>query len=146
MGHQPPAHLLIPFPLLKGVAGTVPVLKEGQAAAGKPLLYIIFDNSLLVFNGDILLIQFVVHRNTGVACNVKGFNHLSLASLSICSFLFIDNIVHLFSWICKHKIGRIQKKDADKQHPLLYVVSRSNVGCEMAFRFYLPKIKSFYFW
>ena len=87
MGHQPPAHLLIPFPLLKGVAGTVPVLKEGQAAAGKPLLYIIFDNSLLVFNGDILLIQFVVHRNTDIARNVKMFCHTLHPLFIFCFFI-----------------------------------------------------------
>ena len=35
VGHQLPAHGLIPFPLLEGVAGPVPVLIKGEGAVGK---------------------------------------------------------------------------------------------------------------
>ena len=65
--HEPPAHLLIAFPLLEGVAGAVPVLEEGQGAVQEVVLYIVLDDGFLVFDGDVLLVQFIVHGDAGVA-------------------------------------------------------------------------------
>ncbi len=74
-GHQFFPHGLVALPLLEGVAGAVPVLVEGKGAAGKFLLYKILDDGLLVFNGDVFLIQLIVHRDTGVSGNIKGLDH-----------------------------------------------------------------------
>ncbi len=73
MGYQPPAHLLIALALFKGVAGAVAILKEGQRAAGKPLPDEFADDGLLVLDGDVVPVQLVVHRDPGVARNVKAF-------------------------------------------------------------------------
>ena len=75
MGHQFFPHGLVALPLLKGVAGAVPVLVEGEAAAGKFLLHKVLNNGLLVFNRDIFLIQLIVHRDAGVSRNIKGLDH-----------------------------------------------------------------------
>jgi len=75
MGHQLFPHGLVALPLLKGVAGAVPVLVEGKVAAGKFLLHKVLDDGLLVFDGDVFLIQLIVHRDAGVPGNIKGFNH-----------------------------------------------------------------------
>ena len=53
----------------------------------KSLLDIILDNGLLVFNGDILLIRFVVHRNTDIARNVKMFCHTLHPLFIFCFFI-----------------------------------------------------------
>ena len=73
--HQSSAHLLIALALLKGVAGAVAVFKECQRAAGKVGFYIVLDDGLLVFNGDVLLLLLIIHGNTGIARDVKCFNH-----------------------------------------------------------------------
>ena len=75
MGHQLFPHGLVTFPLLKGVAGAVPILIEGKGAAGKFLLHKVLDDGLLVFNGDVFLIQLIVHRDAGVSRDIKGLNH-----------------------------------------------------------------------
>ena len=75
VAHQPPAHLLIALALVEGVAGAVAVFKKRQRAAGEAGFYIVLDDGLLVFNGDVLLILLIIHRNTGIARNVKCFNH-----------------------------------------------------------------------
>ena len=72
--HQPPAHLLIALALVEGVAGAVAVFKKHQRAAGKVGFYIIFDDGLLVFDGDVLLLLLIVYGNAGIARNVKCFN------------------------------------------------------------------------
>ena len=74
VAHQPPAHLLIALPLVEGVAGTVTVFKKSQRAAGKVGFYIFFDDGLLVFDGDVLLLLLIVHGNAGIARNVKCFD------------------------------------------------------------------------
>ena len=73
--HQPPAHLLIALALLKRVAGAVAVFKKRQRAAGEVGLYIIFDDGLLVFDGDVLLLLLIIHGNAGIARDVKCFGH-----------------------------------------------------------------------
>ena len=75
VGHQAAAHLLIALALLKGVAGAVAVLKEGEAAARKALLHKVADDGLLVFDGDVIPVQLIVHGNAGVTCDVEGFDH-----------------------------------------------------------------------
>ena len=72
--HQPPAQLLIALALVEGVAGAVAVFKKRQHAAGKVGFYIIFDDGLLVFDGDVLLFLLIVHGNAGIARNVKCFD------------------------------------------------------------------------
>ena len=76
MAHQPPAHLLIALALLKGVAGAVAVFKECQRAAGKMGFYIVLDDGLLVLDGDILLLLLIIHGNTGIARDIKAFDHV----------------------------------------------------------------------
>ena len=75
VAHQPPTHLLIALALLKGVAGAVAVFKKRQRAAGEVGFYIVLDDGLLVLNRDVLLILLIIHRNTGIARDVKCFNH-----------------------------------------------------------------------
>ena len=75
VAHQPPAHLLIALALLKRVAGAVAVFKKRQRAAGEVGFYIVLDDGLLVLNRDVLLILLIIHRNTGIARDVKCFNH-----------------------------------------------------------------------
>ena len=75
MGHQPVPHGLVALALLKGVAGAVPVLIEGEGTAGEFLLYKVLNDRFLVFNGYVVPVQFIVYRNTAVACNIKCFNH-----------------------------------------------------------------------
>ena len=75
VGHQAAAHLLIALALLKGVAGAVAVLKEGEAAARKALLHKVADDGLLVFDGDVIPVQLIVHGNAGVTGDVEGFDH-----------------------------------------------------------------------
>ena len=74
VAHQPPAHLLIALALLKGVAGAVAVFKKRQRASGEVGFYIVLDDGLLVLNRDVLLILLIIHRNTGIARDVKAFN------------------------------------------------------------------------
>ena len=75
VAHQPPAHLLIPLALLERVPRAVAVFKKRQRAAGEVGFYIVLDDGLLVLNRDVLLILLIIHRNTGIARNVKCFNH-----------------------------------------------------------------------
>ena len=75
VGHKSPAHLLIALALLKRVAGAVAVFKKRQRAAGEVGFYIVLDDGLLVLNRDVLLILLIIHRNTGIARDVKCFNH-----------------------------------------------------------------------
>ena len=75
VGHESPAHLLIALALLKRVAGAVAVFKKRQRAAGEVGFYIVLDDGLLVLNRDVLLILLIINRNTGIARNVKCFNH-----------------------------------------------------------------------
>ena len=75
MGHQPLPHGLITFPLLESVAGAVSVLVEGEGAAGKFLLHKVLDDGLLVFDGHIVPVQFIVYGDTGVPRNIKGLDH-----------------------------------------------------------------------
>ena len=76
MAHQPPAHLLIALALLERVAGAVAVFKKRQRAAGEVGFYIVLDDGLLVLDGDVLLLLLIIHRNTGIARDVKAFNHV----------------------------------------------------------------------
>ena len=76
VGHESPAHLLIALALLKRVAGAVAVFKKRQRAAGEVGFYIILDDGLLVLNRDVLLILLIIHRNTGIARDVKAFDHV----------------------------------------------------------------------
>ena len=75
VGHESPTHLLIALALLKCVAGAVAVFKKRQRAAGEVGFYIVLDDGLLVLNRDVLLILLIIHRNTGIARDVKCFNH-----------------------------------------------------------------------
>ena len=75
MRHQPPAHGLVTLPLLEGVARAVSVFKKGQGAPGKPGLDEVGDDGLLIFNGHIVPIQLLVHRDSAVAGDFKGFGH-----------------------------------------------------------------------
>ena len=68
------AHLLIAFALLKGIAGAVAVLVEGQAGTGEVPLHKVRDDGLLVFNGHIVPVKLLIHRDTAVAGNVKSFD------------------------------------------------------------------------
>ena len=73
--HEATAHILIALALLKCVAGAVPILKKSEAAAGEMGLYIVGEDGFLVLNGDIFLIQLVVHGDAAVAGDVEGFSH-----------------------------------------------------------------------
>ena len=75
VGHQATAHLLIALALLKGVAGAVAVLKEGEAAARKALLHKVADDGLLVFDGDVIPVQLIVHGDARITGDVEGFDH-----------------------------------------------------------------------
>ena len=76
MAHQALPHGLVPLPLLEGVAGAVPVLVEGEDAAGEPVADKILHDGLLVFNGDIVPVQLVVHRDAAVPGDLKGLGHV----------------------------------------------------------------------
>ena len=82
MGNEALAHSLVAFPLLKGVAGAVPVLVKGEGTIREALLHKILDDGFLVFDGDVIPVQFIVHRDTAVARNVKAFGHRYIAPLS----------------------------------------------------------------
>ena len=73
--HQLPAHGLVVFPLLEGVAGAVAVLVEGQAGIREPLTDEVRDDGFLVFDGGVVPVQFLVHRDAAVARNVIAFDH-----------------------------------------------------------------------
>ena len=75
MRHEAPAHILIALALLKCVAGAVPILKKGEPAAGEMGLYIVGEDGFLVLDGNIFLIQLVVHGDAAVAGDVEGFGH-----------------------------------------------------------------------
>ena len=71
VAYQPLPHGLVALPLLKGVAGAVPVLIEGEGAVGEFLFDKVLDDGLLVFDGHIIPIQLIVHRNAGITGNGK---------------------------------------------------------------------------
>ena len=73
MAHQSPAHFLIALALVEGIAGAIPILKETERTAGKARLYVVFDDGLLVFDGDILLVKLVIDGDTGIARDVVSF-------------------------------------------------------------------------
>ena len=73
MVQQIPAHLLVAFPLLKGVAGAITVFKKGQRAAGEAFFYVFLDDGFLVLDGYVVPVQLVVYGDSGVAGDVKGF-------------------------------------------------------------------------
>ena len=75
MPDQPLSHGLVALPLLKGIAGTVPILIKGQAASRKSAVHKVPDDGFLVFNGHIVPVQLLVHGDAAVAGNVKGFGH-----------------------------------------------------------------------
>ena len=85
VGHQPLPHGLIALPLLECVAGAVPVLIEGKGAAGEFLPDKILDDGLLVFDGHIVPVQLVVHRNSAIAGDVKSLGHVPLPPFRYCS-------------------------------------------------------------
>ena len=80
MAHQFLAHLLVPFPLLKSIAGAVTVFKEGQRAAGKTAFHIFLNDGFLVFDGYILPVQLIIHGDPGVSGDVKGFDQVVVTS------------------------------------------------------------------
>ena len=84
-GHEAPAHFLIALPMAEGVTGTVPILKKSEAAAGEMGLYIVGEDGFLVLDGNIFLIQLIVHGDAAVAGDVEGFSH-SNASLGAIDF------------------------------------------------------------
>ena len=73
MAHQALPHGLVALPLLEGVAGPVPVLIEGEGAAGEFGFHKILDDGFLVLNGHVVPVQLVIHRNTAVARDIKAF-------------------------------------------------------------------------
>ena len=75
VANQTLSHGLIAFPLLKGIAGAVPIFVECQGAFRESLINIILNNGFLVFNGHIVPIQFIIHGDSAVAGYVKMFNH-----------------------------------------------------------------------
>ena len=75
MGHKAAAHGLIALPLAEGVAGAVTILEKSQTAVGEMGLYIVGEDGFLVLDGNILLIQLVVHGDAAVARDVEGFGH-----------------------------------------------------------------------
>ena len=75
MPDQPLSHGLVTLPLFKSIAGTVPILIKGQAASRKTAVHKIPDDGLLVFNGNVIPVQFLVYGDAAVAGNVKGFGH-----------------------------------------------------------------------
>ena len=97
MGHEPLPHGLVALPLLKGVAGAVPVLVEGEGAVGEPLPDEILDDGLLVLDGHIVPVQLLIHGDAAVAGDVKGLDHVPPLSVNnIWSDpIFADNIVSL---------------------------------------------------
>ena len=76
MPDQPLSHGLVALPLLKGIAGTVPILIKGQAASRKTAVHKVPDDGLLVFNGNVIPVQLLIYRDAAVAGNVKGFGHV----------------------------------------------------------------------
>ena len=144
MGNESLAHSLVAFPLLKGVAGAVPVLVKGQGTIREALLHKILDNGFLVFDGDVIPVQFIIHRDAAIARNVKAFGHDGIAPLSggfrvprnrvfsvlsTLFFLFTDNIVHLKRQECKSvfrvkhpsvKQRLLHPEISPAQHPLTY--------------------------
>ena len=75
MPDQPLSHGLVALPLLKGIAGTVPILIKGQAAAQESAVHKVPDDGFLIFNGHIVPVQLLVHRDPAVSGNVIGFGH-----------------------------------------------------------------------
>ena len=87
-GHHAAAHFLVALPLGEGVAGTVPVLKQGQVGIRKGGTHEIRDDFLLVFDTGILpavLIQ--VNGDSGVA------KYFQCCSLPICMYIITLYIV-----------------------------------------------------
>ena len=76
VGHEPLPHGLVALPLLEGVAGAVPVLVEGEGAAGELLLYEVLDDGFLVLDGHVVPVQLLVHGDAGVAGDIKGLGHV----------------------------------------------------------------------
>ena len=75
MPHQFPPYGLVALPLLEDVAGTVPVLIEGQGAVQEPLGHKIGNNGFLVLNGGAIPVRLLVCRDAAVASDVISFNH-----------------------------------------------------------------------
>ena len=75
VAHEPPAHNLVALPLLEGIARAVPVLVEGEGAAGEFVLDEVLDDGLLVFDGHVVPVQLVIHGDAAVARNGKGLGH-----------------------------------------------------------------------
>ncbi len=73
VGHEPTSHGLVALPLLEGVAGAVPVLIEGEGAAGELAFDKVLNNGLLVFNGSVVPVQLLIHGDAAVARNIKPF-------------------------------------------------------------------------
>ena len=73
MVQQIPAHLLVAFPLFKGVAAAITILEKGQRAAGEAGFHVFFDDGFLVLDGYVVTVQLVIHGDSGIAGNVKGF-------------------------------------------------------------------------
>ena len=101
MRHQFPAHCLITFPLFKGIAGTISVFKEMQCAVRKALSDKISDDVFLVFNGGVVLVQFIINGNAAVSCNTKFLYQYS----SHFQKYITDNIVSYSGM--NHKKGKI---------------------------------------
>ena len=73
MPDQPLSHGLVALPLLKGIAGAVPVLIEGESAARELVLDKVLYNGFLVFDRGVVPIQFFIHGNAAVVRNIKPF-------------------------------------------------------------------------
>ena len=93
------SHAPVAFPLLKGVAGAVPVFIKGEGASGKSAGDEILDNGLLVFDGGVVSVQLFIDRDAAITGNVKCFCQL----LSPHKLLFTDNIV---SCACAESKGK----------------------------------------
>ncbi len=81
------AQLHVTGTLLEGVAGMIPVFKKIDRACWKMRTAEVRNDGLLVFNARIIPIKLGVDGDSGIGCNVIGFNHDSV--LPVNSFMAI---------------------------------------------------------
>ena len=66
-GPEGGAEAAVALPLVEGIAGAVPVCKEGEGAFGEGAADVVPDHVLLVFDGGVFLIRFLIHGDAAVA-------------------------------------------------------------------------------
>ena len=80
---------LVAFALFEGVTGAVAVFKEGKRASGKPGLYEVSKDGFLIFDGDIVPVEFFIHGDPAISRNIVCFLHTVFLSRFWNKYLYI---------------------------------------------------------